>query len=97
MLTDVRSALLPPSSEHWFGTDQSGRDVFTRVVYGARLSIGVGVIAVVVALVLGLIAGTALGTAPRRVDAVAMRGVDLLLALPVPDRAVGDRDAGPGT
>lgn len=82
VLTDVRSALLPPSSEHWFGTDQSGRDVFTRVVYGARLSIGVGVIAVVVALVLGLIAGTALGTAPRRVDAVAMRGVDLLLALP---------------
>lgn len=80
--TEVRAALLPPSAEHWFGTDQSGRDVYSRVVHGARLSIGVGLIAVLTAVLIGLLAGTALGTAPKRVDAVAMRGVDLLLALP---------------
>ncbi|MCR2809483.1 MULTISPECIES: ABC transporter permease [unclassified Microbacterium] len=82
LATDLRAALLPPSAEHPFGTDQSGRDIFTRVVYGARISIGIGLAATVLAAVLGLLLGIAVGLAPRPVGAVAMRGVDVLLAFP---------------
>lgn len=80
--TDVRQALRPPSTEHLFGTDQSGRDVFARVVYGAQRSVGIGVIATGLALVVGLVVGTLVGMAPRLVDTVAMRGLDVLLAFP---------------
>lgn len=82
LATDLRAALLPPSAEHLFGTDQSGRDIFTRVVYGARISIGIGLAATLLAAVLGLLLGVAVGLAPRPVGAVAMRGVDVLLAFP---------------
>lgn len=75
-------ALQGPSLEHLFGTDQTGRDVFTRVVYGARASIGVGLIATGAALIAGLVLGTLIGLAPRWLDAVLMRIVDLLLAVP---------------
>lgn len=80
--TDVSATLLPPSAEHPFGTDQSGRDLFARVVAGARLSLGIGFGASAVALVVGLLVGTAVATAPRWLDAVVMRVVDLLLAVP---------------
>ena len=80
--TDVRAALLPPSAEHWFGTDQSGRDVYSRVVYGAGRSVGIGLLATALALVVGLVVGALSGVAPRVVDAAAMRGVDVLLAFP---------------
>ncbi|MBM3715368.1 MAG: ABC transporter permease [Actinobacteria bacterium] len=82
LLTDVRGALKPPSSAHWFGTDQSGRDVYSRVVHGAGRSIGIGLLATGLALVVGLIAGSASAVAPRPVDAAAMRVVDVLLAFP---------------
>ncbi|MFF0910161.1 ABC transporter permease [Microbacterium enclense] len=82
LLTDVRGALQPPSSAHWFGTDQSGRDVYSRVVHGAGRSIGIGLLATGLALVVGLIAGSASAVAPRPVDAAAMRVVDVLLAFP---------------
>lgn len=82
LVTDVRAALLPPSSEHWFGTDQSGRDVYSRVVYGAGRSIGIGLLATAIALVVGVVVGSASAVAPRAVDAVAMRLVDILLAFP---------------
>lgn len=82
LATDLRSALLPPSAEHLFGTDQSGRDVFTRVVYGARASIGIGLSATLLAVAAGLLIGVLVGLAPRPVGAVAMRGVDILLAFP---------------
>ncbi|HQX35073.1 MAG TPA: ABC transporter permease [Microbacteriaceae bacterium] len=82
LVTDLRSALLPPSAGHIFGTDQSGRDVFTRVVYGARTSIGIGVAAALLAVVTGLLLGVGIGLAPRPVGIVAMRGVDVLLAFP---------------
>ncbi|MGX1703529.1 ABC transporter permease [Microbacterium sp. NPDC055357] len=80
--TDVRAALLPPSPDHVFGTDQSGRDIFARVVYGARSSLSIGAIAVGVALIVGLVVGTAIGAAPRVVDAVAVRALDVVLAFP---------------
>lgn len=80
--TDVRSALLPPGPEHWLGTDQSGRDIYTRLVYGARTSIGIGVTATLLAVTTGLLLGIGLGLAPRPVGVIAMRGVDVLLAFP---------------
>lgn len=80
--TDVRAALEAPSAEHLFGTDQSGRDVFSRVVHGAGRSVGIGLLATALALVIGLIAGALAGVAPRAVDAAAMRVTDILLAFP---------------
>lgn len=82
VLTDVGAALQPPSAAHPFGTDQSGRDVLSRVVYGARQSVGVGVLATAIAMVGGLVLGTLIGVAPRAVDRVVMRLVDVLLAIP---------------
>lgn len=80
--TDVRSALLPPSAEHLFGTDQSGRDVFSRVVHGAGRSVGIGLLATGIALVGGLLIGAVAGVAPRGVDAAMMRVNDVLMAFP---------------
>ena len=80
--TDVRSALLPPSSAHLFGTDQSGRDVYSRVVFGAGRSLGIGVLATGIALVVGLVVGALAGVAPRGVDTTVMRVNDVLMAFP---------------
>lgn len=80
--TDVRSALLPPSVEHPFGTDQSGRDVYSRVVFGAGRSIGIGLLATGIALAAGLLVGVLAGLAPRAVDATLMRVNDVLMAFP---------------
>lgn len=80
--TDVRAALLPPSAEHLFGTDQSGRDVYSRVVYGAGRSLGIGLLATGVAVVAGLLVGTLAGVAPRAADATLMRINDVLMAFP---------------
>ncbi|MDT0157454.1 ABC transporter permease [Microbacterium sp. ARD32] len=80
--TDVRSALQPPSAAHLFGTDQSGRDVLSRVVHGAARSAGIGLLATALALVAGLAVGALSGIAPRWTDAVLMRVTDILLAFP---------------
>lgn len=80
--TDARAGTLPPSPEHWFGTDRSGRDVFTRVVHGTGASLGLGLGATGLALVAGGLLGTLAGLAPRRVDGVLARAVDVLMALP---------------
>lgn len=80
--TDVRAALLPPGAEHLFGTDQSGRDVYSRVVYGAGRSLGIGLLATGIALVGGLVLGSLAGIAPRGADAAMMRINDVLMAFP---------------
>ncbi|WP_309066260.1 ABC transporter permease [Microbacterium sp.] len=80
--TEVRAALEAPSATHWFGTDQSGRDVFARVVHGTRASVGIGLLATALALGTGLLIGSLSGIAPRVVDAVLMRATDVLLAFP---------------
>lgn len=82
LLTDVRATLQPPSAAHLFGTDQSGRDVYSRVVHGAARSVGIGLLATGLALVVGVVAGSLSAVAPRFVDAAAMRVVDVLLAFP---------------
>lgn len=79
---DTARRLAPPGPGHWFGTDHLGRDVWTRVVHGASLSLQATVIAVAVALVAGGLIGLLAGFAGGWVDEVLMRGVDVLLAIP---------------
>ena len=78
----VDVALLAPNSEHIFGTDAVGRDVYSRVVYGTRQSLLGALIAVVVGLVLGTLIGLVAGTQRGWVETVLMRFVDVLLAIP---------------
>ncbi|MGM9923206.1 MAG: ABC transporter permease [Bacillus sp. (in: firmicutes)] len=73
---------LPPSSEHWFGTDELGRDVFTRTWYGARISLFVGVVAALIDFIIGVIYGGIAGYKGGRTDAVMMRIVEVLYGLP---------------
>lgn len=82
LATDPTTVLAPPSSEHWFGTDQSGRDVYARVVHGARDSVLVGLRAVLIAMIIGGVLGTVAGLAPRWVDRSVSRIVTILLAFP---------------
>lgn len=72
----------PPSWQHWLGTDVLGRDMLTHIMYGGRVSLMVGFVATAVALVIGVLYGTIAGYLGGRVDAVMMRLVDILYALP---------------
>ncbi|WCZ33040.1 ABC transporter permease [Corynebacterium massiliense] len=75
-------ALLAPSGEHWFGTDPVGRDLYTRVVYGARQSLLGALLAVLFGLVVGTILGVIAGVNKGVVDSVIMRVVDVFLSIP---------------
>lgn len=79
---DPTQRLQPPSAAAWFGTDHLGRDVFTRMVYGARTSLGTTAIAVLLAFGAGTAIGLVAGYAGRRVDAVFMRIIDVLQSVP---------------
>ena len=72
----------PPSAAHWLGTDIFGRDMLTRIMYGGRVSLTVGFIATAVALAIGVLWGAVAGFVGGRVDAVMMRIVDIMYALP---------------
>ena len=72
----------PPSAAHWLGTDTLGRDLLTRLLHGARLSLAVGAVATVVALVIGVSYGVVSGYVGGVVDSVMMRAVDILYSLP---------------
>lgn len=72
----------PPSAEHWLGTDIFGRDLMTQIMYGGRISLAVGFIATSVALLIGVTWGSIAGYVGGRTDAVMMRLVDILYALP---------------
>jgi peptide/nickel transport system permease protein len=79
---DAWHVLLPPSSAHWFGTDELGRDVFTRVIFGARVSLKVGFVAVGIAVVIGTVVGLFAGFYGGWIDAFLMRLVDIMLCFP---------------
>ena len=73
---------LPPSNEHFFGTDQFGRDIYTRVVYGAKISLRTGLVAVAIGVAIGVPIGVIAGYYMGWLDIVVLRLVDLLLAFP---------------
>ena len=79
---DLELGPVPPDLHHWLGTDLFGRDMLTRVLYGSRVSLAVGFLATAVALGIGVLWGAFAGYAGGRTDAVMMRIVDILYALP---------------
>jgi len=79
---NVADSLLPPSFTHWLGTDDLGRDVLSRVMWGSRISLSVGVISVSIGLLVGTSLGLAAGYLGGKFDLLIMRGIDALLAFP---------------
>ncbi|QQA44249.1 ABC transporter permease [Pelagovum pacificum] len=79
---DLMQSLQPPSLAHPFGTDQFGRDIFTRVIYGARISLLEAVVCAGLAVLIGVPLGLISGTAGRRVDAAIMWTMDVIFAFP---------------
>ncbi|MBZ0286293.1 MAG: ABC transporter permease, partial [Anaerolineae bacterium] len=71
-----------PGAQHWFGTDILGRDLFTRILYGGRISLAVGFAATGVALLIGVFYGAIAGFASGRTDSIMMRLVDILYTMP---------------
>ena len=74
--------LRPPSLQHWMGTDDLGRDLFSRLVYGTRISLIVGFVAVTLSTLFGTLIGLVAGYFGKWVDSVLMRTVDILLCFP---------------
>ncbi len=79
---DASQKLLPPSKEHWFGTDDFGRDYFTRALYGGRVSLTVGLASMICTTVIGTLIGTFSGYKGGKIDMILMRFTDIFLALP---------------
>lgn len=79
---DVKAILLPPSGEHLMGTDGLGRDVFSRMLFGARISLLVGIVAVGIATAIGVVLGAIAGYYRGWVDVFIMRMVDVMLSIP---------------
>lgn len=80
--SDLLNQLQPPSAAHPMGTDELGRDLLTRILYGGRVSLAIGVLAMLVSMVIGVTVGATAGFYGGAVDNVLMRLVDLLIALP---------------
>lgn len=94
---DLSARLMPPSAAHWFGTDEFGRDVYTRIVYGARTTIHIVALVTVLVAPIGLIVGTCSGYLGGWVDEVLMRITDIFLSFPGLVLALGFAAAlGPG-
>ena len=74
--------LQPPSGEHWFGTDEYGRDLFARVMYGARYSMAIGIGSVGFGLIVGTILGSIAGFYGGKADNILMRIMDIFLSIP---------------
>lgn len=83
MVIDVHRVLSPPSFSHPFGTDDLGRDVLSRMIWGSRVSLKVGFVAIGLALMIGISLGAVSGFYGGKVDAILMRFVDIMLAFPV--------------
>ncbi|WP_026581762.1 ABC transporter permease [Bacillus sp. J33] len=79
---DLENKLTPPSPDHWMGTDDKGRDILSRILYGSRLSMGVGFAAVLFGAFFGIIFGLVAGYYGKWVDTIIMRMMDVMLAFP---------------
>ncbi|MEG6586698.1 ABC transporter permease [Dendrosporobacter sp. 1207_IL3150] len=80
---NLMQANRPPSSDHWFGTDNLGRDLFIRVLYGARISLAIGIVASLLNLTIGVIYGGIAGFFGGRTDRIMMNIIDILYGIPV--------------
>ena len=80
--TNYSEALQAPSADHWLGTDEMGRDILLRVMYGSTVSLSIGVVTVAVSLTVGLILGAAAGYFGGKTDMIIMRIMDIFLAIP---------------
>ena len=79
---DLAQRLKPPDAHHWFGTDQVGRDIYSRVLYGSRPTLGIVFLVVLIVGPIGLFVGAIAGYAGGKVDAILMRITDIFLAFP---------------
>jgi len=80
--SDMGKAFISPNASHWFGTDQLGRDMFSRILDGTKISLFVGVAAVAISLTIGVILGAIAGYRGGKTDTVIMRLMDMMLAIP---------------
>lgn len=78
----ITNRFAAPSAEHWFGTDELGRDVFSRLLYGTRISIMIGLVPTLISMTIGTILGLAGGFYGGKIDFVIMRFADIVLAFP---------------
>lgn len=81
--TEMLNRLAPPSAQHWLGTDTLGRDTLSRIIYGARVSLLVGVVAVALSTLIGVALGTVAGYFGGWVEAVIMRFIDAIMTVPM--------------
>lgn len=79
---DVQNILMPPSSTHFFGTDDLGRDVYSRMIWGARISLAVGFVSVGISSLIGITLGAFAGYYGKYTDMIIMRFVDIMLCIP---------------
>lgn len=79
---DLGASYLPPGPEHWFGTNIQGQDVFSRIVFGSRLTLGIAVLSVTIGVTFGALLGAIAGFFRGWVDATIMRFVDIMLSIP---------------
>lgn len=80
--SDMTKSFIWPNAEHWFGTDQLGRDLFSRIIDGTKISLFVGVTAVAISLSIGVLLGSIAGYRGGKTDALIMRTMDVMLAIP---------------
>ena len=79
---DVYARLLPPTVEHWLGTDQLGRDIYARLLYGGRVAMKVSIVAIAIAMAIGIVLGMLAGYGPRWLDRLLMIGFDTIRSFP---------------
>ena len=97
LVQDLNARLLPPSAEYWLGTDHLGRDVYSRIIYGARTTLRIAVLVAIIVAPLGLVIGATAGYLGGLVDEILMRVTDIFLAFPGLILALGFAAAlGPG-
>lgn len=80
---NLMNALAKPGAEHWFGTDDLGRDIFSRIIYGSRISMVVALVSTAIAGVCGMIIGLIAGYFGGKIDAIIMRIMDAMMSIPV--------------